>query len=251
MPVPESYRVDMGHCACCSRAIASDSYRDFGSLADARVNHLCQRCIDRTYFGVDQEEGRVLPIFDGAVVAVRAPGKVAELAFIPFRLVVPETSKARLVWEARFITRAGPWLDLVDLAYELDPMAGLLLGHQVRLHAYRAFDAVQVTERLSELHFLVGLDRRSLDLAAAVCPLPDRITTAGLAEEIHWVDLFDKHLLPIQSWIGPDPKPLSTLRSLALMGMVLMEQGRDRLRPLDYLVESRSEFFREQSDEPA
>lgn len=250
MPVPESYQVEMGLCAFCSRAIASDSYRDSESLLEARFNLLCQRCIDRTYFGVDQEEGRVLPIFDGAVVAVRSPDSIVELALLPFRLVVPGSEKARIAWEARFITRAGSWLNPLDLAYELDPMAGLLLGHQVRLTEHKTSDASVVSELLGRLHLLIALDRRSVEGIGEICPTSDRTSKVALAEDVPWIEVFGQRLLPLDRWIS-EPAPLSTLRTIAVMGLLLMEQGRDRCRPLDHLLRHRPEFFPEKSDEQA
>ena len=247
MPVPESYRVDMGRCVC-GAVLTPAGYRDRDAYRDAFVTSLCQACQDRVYLGVDQEEGLALPIVDGALVAVRAPGPVAELALLPFRLVLPGSSRAQLVWEARYIMRAGPWLDPLDLAYEFDPMAGLLLGHQVRMSEHRAIDAPEVTERLAGLQVVIGLDQHSLDAAAAVCPIPNGISRASLAEEVPWIDVFGRPLRPLDTWTGPEPKPLSTLRIAAVMGLLLMEQGRDRLRPLDRLVAPRAALFMEHFD---
>ena len=248
MPVPESYRVELGACASCSKPLNVRGYRARSDWIDAQVTRFCQACMDSVYLGVDQEDGRVLPIFDGTLVAVRALATVHEVAFIPFRLVVPGPSRAHLVWNAAHITRASPWLDSINLANELDPMAGLLYDHQVGMQEYRTFDAPQLTQRLASLRFLIGLDRRSLDAVRGVCSMPDGLQAASLAEEVPWIDLFGRPLRPLDTWRGPEPQPLSTLRIAAVMGLLLMEQGRDRRRPLDHLIDPRSEFFEESSD---
>lgn len=248
MSMPESYRVEIGRCVCGSAPLSAEHFRDRESYLDAHVTSLCQKCQDRIYLGVDQEEGRVLPIHDGALVSTRALSSLVELVVLPFRLVVPVPGQARLVWEARFLTRAGPSLENADPMVELDPMAGLLSGHQVTMQEHAAFDAPALTDRLAGLQLLLGLDCRSLDQVSTVCHLPDRIAMAGLTEELPWGDIFGRPLSPLSSFCPLDPVPLSTLKTVAVLAMLLMERGRDGLRPLDHLVAHRPELFREPSD---
>ena len=246
MSVPESYRVDMGRCPCGVR-LTPQAFRDRLSYREAHITGLCQTCQDWVYLAYDEDGGRRHPIVDGALVAVRALSSLVELVVLPFRLVVPGPGLARLVWEARFITRAGPSLEPFDLATELEPMSRLLAGHQVRMHEHAALDDPAVTARLSGAHLLVFLDRRSVDAATEVCRIPDSVATATLAEDIPWAEAFGRPLRPLDTWYVPS-EPLTTLRVLALMGMFLVERGRDGRRPLDHLVEQRPELFREPSD---
>ena len=250
MPVPDWYRVDMGR-SVCGASVDPQDFRDRESYQDYFVTRMTQREQDRVYLGVCHEEGRVLPIYDGALVSTRALSSLVELVVLPFRLVVPGPGQARLVWEARFLTRAGPSLEKGDLMVELDPMAGLLSGHQVRMQEHAAFDAPALTERLAGLQLLIGLDRRSLNQVSAVCHLPDGIAMAGLAEGVPWVEVFGRPLWPLSSFCPLEPEPLSTLKTVAVLAMLLMERGRDGLRPLDHLVAQRPELFTELPHEKA
>ena len=180
---------ELARCICGAR-LFPDSFRDRESCRDAYITGLCQTCQDATYFGIDEKEGITIPIFDGALVAVRAPGSVSELALLPFRFVVPQPSRTRCQFDAYRLLRVGPWVDRLDLALELDPMESLLVGHQIRASEYRAFDADAVSERLSCLHLLIGADRPVLDAVSRVCRLPDSISLASLADEVPWASAF-------------------------------------------------------------
>ena len=247
MPVPETSRLDMGRCVC-GAALAPAAFRDRTSYEEAHVSGLCQECQDLASFGRD-DDGLSLAIHDGALVAVRAPGKVSELALLPFRFVLPGPNRARLAWEARFITRAGPWMDRLDVRCELEPMRPLLARHQVRASEHREFDASEVCDRLASLHLLVGLEQCALEAVAGVCRIPDRVARASLAEEVPWVEAFGRGLRSLHSWRQPEPGEHSTVRKCALMASLLLEQGRDGLRPLDYLLAGRRALFEGHSDD--
>ena len=225
------------------------AYRDYRSFLDSFVTGLCQACQDLVYLGIDPESGRALPIIDGSLVSVRVLSSLVELVLLPFRLVVPSPSRARLVWDARLITRAGPWLDTLDLSYQLDPLQGRLIGHQVRLTECASFDDPQVSERLAGLRLLLGLDRPSLDAIAAVCQVPATVSPVALVDSVPWVEIFSRSLLPLTDWFAPEPSPISTLRSCAVMAALLTERGRTGTRPIDHLVEAQARLFLEESDE--
>ena len=239
MSAPETAR-DMGRCPC-GVSLIPEGFRDHPSFLDARITGLCQGCQDRVYLAHDPEDGRRHPIVDGALLSVN-PGasvdQIDEVVLLPFRLVVPGPGpgRAKLVWESTDLTRAGPCLAPVDRIYELHPMAGLLLDHQVCLSELPAFDAPELTARLATLSFLVGLDQPSLDAAAAVCHFPEGIAMAALDTCVPWHGTFGRALRPLETWTGPEAHPLSALRVLAVLGMLLMEHGRGLFRPLDHLV---------------
>ena len=248
MNVPEYHRADMGPCCMCAAHIGPASFRDRSSYRDAYITGLCQNCQDLVYLAGGPDELRSYLIHDGAVVAVRAfRRRVAELVMLPFRFVLPVSAPARLVWEARRIVRAGPWQDRVDVRCELEPMSSHLAGHQVCVHAYRDFLDPLVSARFDPLHLLIGLDDRTLDAVGRVCLVPEPLARATL-DEVPWRSAFGRPLRPLETWWGPERGPLSTVRVLALLGRLLLDEGRERLRPLDYLVASRRALFEDESD---
>ena len=229
---------EIGRCICGARVFA-DSFRDRESYREAHVTGLCQACQDATYVGVDEEQGRTTPIFDGAIVAVRAPGSSdCELALLPFRFVVPSPHQPRCVWDAYKILRIGPSLDEVDLASELEPMESLLAGHQLRATEHPAIDSGELWERTAGLDLVVGLDRPALNTAARLCGLPDGISRVSLSDEVPWANQFGRSLQPLETWWGPEPGPLSALRVCALMGWLLLARGKDGRRPFDHILAS-------------
>ena len=244
----EYQRSDMAPCCMCSARIGPDSFRDRPSYRDAYITGLCQGCQDLAYLSADLDEGRAYPIHDGAVVAVRAfRRRAAELVILPFRIVVPANGRARLVWEARHIVRAGPWQDRVDVRCELEPMSALLAGHQVCVHGYRNFLDPLVSARFDPLHLLIGLDDLALDAVARVCLVPEHIARATL-DELPWRSAFGRALRPLETWWAPERGPLSTLRVCAVLASLLVEAGRDGRRPLDYLLADRRALFEDESD---
>ena len=249
MPTP-TRPTNWGRCVCGAQFHA-DGFRDRESYLEAHISGFCQQCQDACLFAVDQDEGKSIPIFEGALLAVRAPGTVHELCLLPFRFVAPEPANVRLVWDAHRITRAGQWMDRLDLRYELEPMADLLAGHQVRASEHRNFNANALSDRLTRLHLLVALDRGSLDTAATVCRISEHVLRASFAEEVPWTACFGRTLRPLETWSLPEPRALSTVRVCAVMGMLLVESGRTGLRPIDYLLDSRSGFFGQPSDAKA
>ena len=238
MNATSSQSDEIGRCICGARVFA-DSFRDRESYRDAYVTGLCQACQDATYFGVDEEQGRTIRIFDGAIVDVGSPGSGdCELALLPFRFVVPAPCQARCVWDAYKLLRIGPSLDEVDLASELEPMDSLLAGHQLRATEHIAFESSEVSERVAGLDLVVGLDRPALDTVAGRCGLPDGVSRASLSDEVPWANQFGRSLRPLDSWWGPEPGPLSALRVCAVMGWLLLERGRDGRRPFDHILAS-------------
>ena len=230
----DSQSTEIGRCVCGAR-VFDDSFRDRESWCEFYLTgrSLCQACQDAIHLGANTDEpGGYLPIVDGALVAVRASGKsVNEICLLPFRLVGPPA--ARIAWEARFISRAGPRLEPLDPWDELEPMRERLTGHQVRVDEHASFRSLELNERVANLALLVGLDRPSLDTALSLCPLPREVSLVSLADE---VPSFKPEL---EGQSDQD----SALRACALMGLVLLEHGCDGHRPFDHLIESRTGLF--------
>ena len=244
MDATSSQSDEIGRCICGVR-LFPDSFRDRESYRDVYITGLCQGCQDATYFGVDEEQGRTIRIFDGAIVAVRAPGSVSELALLPFRFVVPAPLQARCVWNAYKVLRVGPSIDPVDLAHELEPMESLLAGHQLCATEHHAFNTGEVSERIADLDLLVGLDRPALDTVTRLCGLPDGVSQASLSDDVPWARSFGRSLRPLETWRGPEPGSLSALRICAVMGWLLLERGKDGRRPFDHILASGAALFPE------
>ena len=246
-----SNRAQIGTCGLCGSELFPESFRDRESYLEFHATALCQTCQDNTFLGADPDEpGNRFRILDGAIVSVPASGaRVSEICLLPFRLVEPPRSE--IVWEPRFLVRAGALLDRLDASHELEPMHELLEDHQVRLGEHPSFEAPMVTKRVANTRLIIGLDRGSLDAAQRVCRLRDDVFLASLADEVPWESALGRSLRPLNAWWGAEPGRLSTLRTCALMGMLLIERGRQGLRPLDYLLASRPEFETEPSDETA
>ena len=254
-------RPEIGRCVC-GAAVHDDSFRDWESYLEFyRQSGLCQECQDGVFL-VDTgwDEPRRFPLRSGALVAATVHGgSLAELAVLPFRFVVP---RARIVWEPRYLTRAGSELAPLDFWDELLPMRGVLEGHQVRLEEVGSFEHPRVRERLGGVDLVVGLDRPSIEAAAEACPfLPAGDACAALEGEAPWREAFGRALLPLHEFVCARPRPASlwwagdtasrsVLRVLAMLGLVLGVQGirayRDR-RPFDFVLASRAHRFEEYS----
>ena len=246
MSVPEYRRDAMGPCCMCGATLHPNDSRDRPSYREAHITGLCQACQDLCFLACDGG-GRPSSLYEAALVARRAfDHRVAEVAFFPFRLVVPDEGKARVAWEARHILRAGPWLDPLDARLELEPAVAQLGGHQVCVTHHTLRDP-PVLALLDRLHLLVALDDCELADVARVCPLADDLSCATF-EEVPWLDAFGRPLLPLATWWLPDPGPLSTLRTLATLASLLVDEGRNGRRPVDYLLASRPGFFEDESD---
>ena len=230
----QSQPTEIGRCLC-GVSVFNNSFRDRESYREFHLTGrcLCQACQDAIYLAANTDEpGGYFPIVDGALVAVQAAGGgVDEIAFFPFHLVA--TPAARIAWEGRFIARAGPRLEPLDPRDELEPMRERLAGHQVRVDEHASFRSLELNERLTNLALLIGLDRPSLDTARSLCSLSGDVSLASLTDEVPAFGMW-RRALPDQN---------SALRTCALVGLVLLERGRDGRRPLDHLVESRTGLF--------
>ena len=242
-----SMRAQIGNCGLCGCALSPESFRDRESYLEFHATSLCQACQDNTFLGADTDEPENhFRILDGAIVSVRASGaRVYEIGLLPFRLVEPPRSE--VVWEARFLVRAGALLDPLDPWHELEPMHELLEGHQVRLGEHRSFEAPMVMERAANTRLLIGLDRSSLDAVQRTLRLPGDVSLASLADEVPRESPFGRPLRSIETWRASDSGPPSTLRGCALVAMALLERRTEGPRPLDFLLSSRPRLFEEPS----
>ena len=239
-------RHQIGLCCICSAPFHVDGFRDFSAYREAYLSSMCQTCQDLCFLACDSDGGPS-SLFDGALVKRRVSAhRLAEVAFFPFRMIITSEGKAHVVWEARYIVRAGPLLDPLDPRSELEPMAAHLSSHQVFVASCTLRDPA-VVALLDRLHLLVAIDGAELADVGRVCALPDDLACAT-CDEIPWQAEFGRALRPLDTWWAPDLGPRSTLRSLATLARLLVEEGRAGLRPLDHLLASRPGFFEDESD---
>ena len=132
--------------------------------------------------------------------------------------------------------RAGPWLDSLDVRLELEPVVAQLAGHQVCVTHYTLRDPAgswrcsigSISSSLSTIAELTDVAR--------VCALADDLACATF-DEVPWQAMRSlARCEPLATWWLPDPGPLSTLRTLATLASLLVDEGRGGLRPLDYLL---------------
>ena len=252
---------EIGRCPC-GAAIHDDSFRDRESYREFyRQSGLCQECQDRVFLAdTGWEEPRWFPLRSGALVAATAhSGVLAELAVLPFLFIVP---RAQIVWEARHLIRAGSGLAPLDPWDELDPMEEVLEGHQVRIGELDSFEHPLLRQRLHDADLVLGLDRASLRAVARACPfLPGGDALVALEDEAPWREAYGRPLVPLHDffrsrtrpaslWWQADTESRSSLRVLAMLGLLLGAHGRDGYsdrRPFDFVLASRAHRFEESS----
>ena len=123
MPANSIQSDTIGHCRWCGARVGAGSFRDIDSYREYQVAAACQACQDEMYLGTS--EGSLLPhpVRHGVIVgAVTAGDCLHEVALLPFLFIVPS---ARIVWEPRYLLRAGsathpvdPWVELAAMRDE-------------------------------------------------------------------------------------------------------------------------------------
>ena len=252
---------EIGRCVC-GAIVHDDSFRDRESYLEFHHHsRFCQECQDKVFLaGSGWDEPRRFPLRSGALVAATLQGgALAELAVLPFQFVVP---RAQIVWEPRFLTRAGPALAPLDFWDELDPMREALDDHQVRVEETGSFEHPSLRRRLHGADLVLGLDRASLQAVARACPfLPGGDALAALEDEAPWREAYGCPLLPLHDffrsrtrpvslWWRADTESHSSLRVLAMLGLLLGAHGKDAYsdrRPFDFVLASRAHRFEEYS----
>lgn len=224
--VPETGR-KLGRCVC-GVLIREDSYRDQGSLAEARISQLCQSCIDHVFLVPPRESCEPRHRLRFGVIAAHNPsGRTgSEVAILPF-LFIPALHL--VAWEARHTLRIGTVLPSGSLS-GFEPMGRTLATHLLRVTEVPSYAAPQLDEWFSDLHTLIALDGRALEEIVSACPSLGHVHAVSLAHAVPWRDLASRPLLPFDAFVRahsldpsrsePCPAP-SPLRTCALMGAAL------------------------------
>lgn len=207
----------------CGAPTGPGSFRDGLSVREYRRSGLCQRCQDATYLAPAEGASFRPPVRSGAIAACvgSRPG-VEEVALVPF-VFAPDTG--RVAWEARLAVWAGRGAcpDVEDL----EPMAGELEEHLVRVTRVGSLFAPPLADWLPGLDLLAALDASALHAMAGVLPAALRAVRIPLADALPWRDGFGLPLVPFDAFVRAfrlDPYPSlrpGALRQAALLGAAL------------------------------
>ena len=250
----------LGYCRRCGVEVHTDSFRDLQSLHEYRIAASCQRCQDLFYLGTcDSDPPASHPLRNGVVVAPLAPdGVLREIALLPFLFVVPPR---RLVWEPRYIVRAGPELLPVDPWVELESLHRDWDGYNVRVLCVRSVADPTVHRKLAGRDLVIGLDEPSVRIAAQLCRDIPPAALVSLGDAVPWRDAYGTPLEPLAPFLHAtalevvvgcaDRCDSSALRQCALIARLLAlpaESGPDAGRPaFEILLRAHAGRFGESS----
>ena len=190
----------LGHCRWCGARVGAGSFRDLDSLREYQVSAACQPCQDTMYLGTC-DEGSLLrhPVRHGVVVgAVTADDCVHEVGLLPFLFVVPP---ARIVWEPRYIVRAGSASYPVDPWVELRAMRDEWKDCNVRALCIPASTDPLVREGIVDRDFVIALDAPSVRVASELSPSAKPPALVNLGAELPWRQAYGADLLPLAPFL--------------------------------------------------
>ena len=191
----------LGHCRWCGARVGAGSFRDLDSLREYQVSAACQPCQDTMYLGTC-DEGSLLRhrVRHGVVVgAITADDSVlSEVALLPFLFVVPP---ARLVWDTRYILRAGSALYPVDPWVELRAMRDEWKDCNVRALCIPASTNPLVREAIVDRDFVIALDECSLRVALDLSPSAKPPAFVNLGAELPWSQAYGADLVPLAPFL--------------------------------------------------
>lgn len=190
----------LGHCRWCGVQVGADSFRDIDAFREYQVAAACQPCQDAMYLGVGDEDPPVShPVRHGVIVgAVSADDGLHEVALVPFLFIVPPR---RLVWETRFIVRAGVSPHPVDPWVELDAMRTEWQDSNVRVLCVPSSANPLLRGGLTDRDLVVVLDAASVRVASDLCPSAKPPALVSLADELAWRQAYGTPLLPLAPFL--------------------------------------------------
>ena len=256
----------VGHCRWCGVEVRTTSFRTPAGLRAYKSEvAACQRCQDLLEFGRDASDPSALyPIRHGVVVsAICENDCLLEFGLLPFDFVVPRSSRgpSPIVWDPRYIVRAGPAVDPVDPWVELAAMAEAWSESYVRVLQTPFFTDPLLRAGLVGRDLVIGLDYTSARAVATLVPNARWPALVSLSAEVPWQDAFDGFpLLPLGPFLlahalegvvgTADACRRSALREIAFIGRVLEQlratTGRVRGRTVfELLLSAHSARFEE------
>ena len=220
----------LGYCRYCGSRVSTHSYRDLQSLREGKIAFSCQGCLDMLSLAEDEGNPSVSHrIRHGVVVgAVTEDECLHEVALLPFVFVVPPR---RLVWEPRFILRAGVAAHPVDPWVELDGMRVSWADHNAGVLCVPSFAHSLLRGALTRRDLVLGFDETSLRVAAQLCPTAKPTALVSVSAELPWRDAYGTPLLPLAPFLyahaldtafgTADACAASALRQCALLAGLL------------------------------
>ena len=220
----------LGFCRWCGIQVCADSFRDLESEREYRVGASCQRCQDAMYLGgSDEDLSESYPIRLGvAVGAATGERDLSEVALLPFVFVV---ANRRLVWEPRFIVRAGFSVPPVDPWVEVSPMHNGWKEHAVRVLCVPTLYDPRIVGGLAAAELIIGLDASAVGFAGSLCADAQPPSLVDLSLEVSWPDAYGAPLLPLPDFlaahlpgveaVSPGTRRPSALRQCAVLARLL------------------------------
>ena len=220
----------LGFCRWCGIPVYPDSFRDVESEREYRHGASCQICQDARYVaGSDEDLSESYPLRLGvAVGAATGEGDLSEVALLPFIFVV---ATRRLVWEPRFIVRAGFSLPPVDPWVEIAPMHHGWKEHAVRVLCVPTLYDPRIVGGLAAAELIIGLDASAVGFAGSLCADAQPPSLVDLSLEVSWPDAYGAPLLPLPDFlaahlpgveaVSPGTRRPSALRQCALLARLL------------------------------
>ena len=183
-----------GYCRWCGIPVTTSSFRDIQSLQAYYDGASCQKCQDAESVSHSVHHGMI-------VSAICEDDCVLEAALLPFLFVVLpiRSSIGRVMWEPRFIMRAGPSFDLANPWSELEAMGDAWLDHFVRVLCVPSFTDPLLRSVLTGRKFVIGLDETSLRFVTTIWPraVPSLV---NLSLEVPWQEGFGLPLDPLDAF---------------------------------------------------
>ena len=216
----------LGFCRWCGIPVYPDSLRDIASEDHFRVGASCQGCQDAVSLGRSDEDPHAsYPVRLGvAVGATTGEQDLCELALLPFVFVA---ANHRIVWEPRYIVRAGFSLPPIDPWVEITPMYSAWKEHTVRVLCVPVLCDPRIVGGLAAAELVVGLDVSTLRAAARLCADAQPPSLVSLGAEVPWQEAYGTPLLPLPDFLaahlpGVEERSRGTRRSSALRQCALI-----------------------------
>ena len=212
----------IGHCRWCGARVGAGSFRDLESFREYQVAAACQACQDAMYLGTSDEGSLVShPVRHGVVVgAVTADDCLHEVALLPFLFVVPP---ARVVWEPRYLLRAGSAIHPVDPWVELAAMRDEWRDFNVRTLCIPSSTNPLVCEGLVDRDLVIALDAPAARVASDLCPTLRPPALVSLGAELPWTQAYGTPLLPLPPFLRAHAPDVDVGLAEALRGSALRQ----------------------------
>ena len=182
---------NVGWCAC-GAPVRVDGFRDRPAYREFFRSGLCQDCQDRVFLSFDETNDSSHAVRRGLVAGSQvSAGAVAALPFLFTRPGRP------IAWEPRHCVLVGPEGSPCDPWGDLEPMADLLIEHQIRVHEADAADDPAVSECLGVPAVVLAPDRVVLDVCTVALGISDEVLRVVLADAFPWTDLCGVALTPL------------------------------------------------------